>query len=252
LIEKDILRFYVLGNIKKEDGGNLNELLEYTRKSTQSTRDEVEAKYSSYFALHYIFSGNYDSASACIRSAQLEFVSSFSKLSPISKEARIELISGLQELVELKEYVYFSNKADVDPSTCLLPFWKYRLPSTDSLTTWDTIVSFREKVLPDEDVVEFQRAFSSAARISNNMALSDHWLAKSRVENVEFDDEFFMHLFENYNRSLSLASDTTSICDYLGRMIGIFTHHRESILSLSPEKVIVSFNILLGRLLPDS
>jgi hypothetical protein len=104
-------------------------------------------------------------------------------------------------------------------------------------------------VLPDEDVVEFQRAFSSAARISNNMAVSDHWLAKSRIENVEFDDEFYMHLFENYNRSLSLAPDATSICDYLGRMIGITAHHRESILSLSSEKVIVSSNILLGRLL---
>lgn len=199
----------------------------------------LEQKYAPFLALYHASHSDPSFARSFVKKSFEGVLDAFSATHPLCDEARLSLISSLQMVNEIDEFLEASSRAILageGDDACeqvykdhLIQHWMNRFPSSSNtaLTVWDNVICARNilltKVVSSVAVESLElvnrKRIANAARMHAQFAVGSRWLKplweSSKAETIYPVSKILI-------AKLDMAEDATDIAARCGDVMGTF------------------------------
>ncbi|CAG8470552.1 4251_t:CDS:10, partial [Scutellospora calospora] len=186
-----------------------------------------DSERKSFLTAQYpIARGDTEQAFYYIRKAYDSFLFAWSTLHPLASSTRLSKLTSLQEVVEMEEYLNFSQSSEKSEIyEKLISQWKNRYPSKrlDPSNSWDDIITNRHSLLDamnkllqgDKHFIDIKSSLerdgllkmASAARVQGNFEVARVCLNKTRQFKLDDQNELtYYQLKLNLQEALTTVS----------------------------------------------
>ncbi|KAJ3415636.1 hypothetical protein HDV05_004512 [Chytridiales sp. JEL 0842] len=225
--------------------GRPNPLFQFIAESQKDVakRQYLESYFFKELVLIAFVKEDMNMARHLLSSAYDKFLEAFESIQVLAHDKRLNLLSGLQPLYEVGEFLEFikvqSNARDKAKVERFLSGWRARYPSPqlDVVETWDDVITGRRWMFDKlrrltsskkKEQQTYARMMAKAAQKQSIFSLAERWLKDASKNKGEVDEEFMMQYFKLNLAKCETATDIPTRYSTFDNLLRNLIHYQSN------------------------